>query len=420
MDVKVDSRVFNEIYLKNALRNDRRIQIYFGGSSSGKSYFIIGQRTVLDILAGQRNYLICRNTGSTISHSVWNELVSAINTMNLEAIFHFNKTDRVITCLLNQKQVIFKGLDDVQKIKSIKPLDGVITDIVIEEATELVSMSIIKDLIKRQRGKCNVKKRLTLIFNPILQSHFIYKEFFLGFWADNGDQFQANDEISIMKTTYKDNLRFLTEEDCDDLENESDLYYYNVYTLGNWGVLGNLIFKNWTTEHIDPALRASFDNHRHGGDWGFAKDPFAYIKLHYDKTRKKIYLLNEIYAPELTNEEAADLIRPYCGTDRVVFDSSEPKSIFEFTNKYHINAVSAKKGAGSVIQGIRWLQSQEIIIDSPLQNAINEFSMYKFKENRQGEVLPLPVDKNNHIIDSTRYATEGDIVESPGPVSIRM
>jgi phage terminase large subunit len=417
VDIKIDGRIFNDLYKQYALNNQHRIQIYYGGSSSGKSYAIVGQRTVLDILDGKRNYLICRNTGNTIDHSVWNEVINAINTMNLAPYFKANKSSKVITCTLNRKQIIFKGLDDVQKVKSIRPLEGPITDIIIEEATELTSPSIIKDLIKRQRGKTTVKKRLTLIFNPIYKTHFLYKDYFQGFWVDNGPQFQSKPGLSILKSTYRDNRRFLAQEDMDDLENEDDPYYYAVYTNGEWGILGNLIFTNWKTADLSE-LRRSADNRRHGVDWGFAKDPFAYGGIHYDRMRKKIYILNEVYETELLNEESAALIKPFVGQDRVACDSAEPKSILEYRTKYNINAYAVKKGPNSIIQGIRWLQAQEIIIDSSCQHAINEFTLYKYKENKDGEVLPLPVDKDNHIIDAVRYAMEEDIIENAGPVQV--
>lgn len=417
MNIKVDGRIFNEAYKKHALNNQHRIQIYYGGSSSGKSYAIVGQRTVLDLLKGDRNYLICRNTGNTIDHSVWNEVINAINTMNLAPYFKTNKSSKVITCTINKRQIIFKGLDDVQKVKSIRPLVGPITDIIIEEATELTNPAIIKDLLKRQRGKSAAKKRLTLIFNPIYKTHFLYKEYFAGFWQDNGPQFQSKPGLSIMKSTYRDNRRFLAPEDIEDLENETDPYYYAVYTNGEWGVLGNLIFTNWKTEDL-AKIKKEADNLRHGVDWGFAKDPFAYGRIHYDKTRKKIYLLDEIYETELLNEESAALIKPFVNQDRVACDSAEPKSILEYRTKYNINAYAVKKGPNSIIQGIRWLQGHEIIIDTGCQNAINEFTLYKYKENKDGEVLPLPVDKYNHIIDAVRYAMENDIIENAGPVTV--
>ena len=104
-----------------------------------------------------------------------------------------------------------------------------------------------KQLQKRLRGGDeSIIKRITLLFNPILQDHWIYEEFFLGKW-DESKNYYGDDKQLILKTTYKDN-RWLTPDDIAKLENETDRYYYEVYTLGNWGVLGNLIFTNWETK----------------------------------------------------------------------------------------------------------------------------------------------------------------------------
>ena len=77
INLKIKSRVFNAIY-KKYLKANQRYQLFFGGSSSGKSYFL-AQRCILDVVAGDRNYMICRNTASTIRKSVFNEIVKAIS-----------------------------------------------------------------------------------------------------------------------------------------------------------------------------------------------------------------------------------------------------------------------------------------------------------------------------------------------------
>ena len=245
-DVIIDPVIFNEVYLPH-LTNYARTQIFYGGSSSGKSVFL-AQRTIYDLMAGGRNYLICREVGRTIRGSVFTEVCRVISEWGVGELFKINKSDMLIACV-NGYQIIFAGLDDVEKLKSLAPAKGAITDIWVEEATE-TSRNSIKQLIKRQRGgRSDTPKRLTLSFNPILQSHWIYEEYFSKIaWADDQTEY-SGDGLTILKTTYKDN-RFLTDEDRSDLENETDTYYRNVYTLGNWGVLGNVIFTNWRVEDL--------------------------------------------------------------------------------------------------------------------------------------------------------------------------
>jgi phage terminase large subunit len=306
----------------------------------------------------------------------------------------------VITCLVNKKQILFAGLDDPEKIKSITPQDGVLTDIWVEEATEC-DRSAIKQLDKRLRGRSDCTKRMTLSFNPIIRDHWIYTEYF-SIW-DDGKTWAESGDLSILKTTYKDN-KFLMPDDIKALESETDHYYHEVYTLGNWGVLGGVIFKNWRVEDFSD-IEHTFPSFRHGIDWGFGVDPFAYTKTHYDKTRRRLYICNEICAVGLLNQEAAALVKPLAGHDIVVCDSAEPKSIAEF-RQLGINAVAAVKGPGSIEFGIKFLQSLEIIIHPRCQEARNEFATYKYKEDRNGNALPVPLDRNNHIIDNVRYQLE--------------
>lgn len=406
--LNIAPEVFNPIYLKHQLKNNNRYQIYFGGSSSGKSVSL-AQRSVLDVFNGKRNYLVVRNVQSTIKRSCLNEVTKAITNFNLSKYFDVNKTDMIITCNINDRQILFCGLDDVEKVKSITPIKGVITDIWVEEATE-IEYKDYKQLNKRLRGRSKVIKRIALSFNPILKDHWLYKEFF-DIWQDNKQYIEKNN-VSILKTTYKDN-NFLTQDDIDALENETDKYYYEVYTLGNWGVLGAVIFKNWRVEEFDSS---TFDNYRHGVDWGFADDPFAYIMSHYDKTRKKLYICDEIEVVGLLNNESAPMVKEKAGSSIVTCDSSEPKSVAEFKT-LRVNARSAKKGPGSIEYGIKFTQGLEIIIHPRCQNFKNEISKYKYKEDKNGNVLPIPVDKDNHLIDALRYSLEGDMTNNKVTVS---
>ena len=398
--LKISPKVFNDIYLKYGFKNEHRYQLYYGGSSSGKSYAILGQRTILDIIEGNRNYLIVRHTQNTIKKSSFNEIVKAISFFKLTEYFHINKSELTITCTLNNKQILFAGLDDPEKIKSITPIDGVITDIIIEEATE-TEYKAYKQLDKRLRGRAKVGKRMTFIFNPVMKDHWLYTEFF-DIW-DDSKKYAESETVSILKTTYKDN-KYLTTDDIKALEDESDKYYYEVYTLGNWGVLGALIFTNWRIEDISELI-PSFDNVYNGNDWGYSTDPFAFIRCHYDKMRKKLYIFDELYLYEADNEMSGNEVKQIIGRELVTSDSAEPKSVADY-KKMGINAKSAKKGSGSIEHGIKFIKSLDIIIHTKCVNTKMEFSKYKWKEDKNGNVLATPVDKDNHLIDALRYALE--------------
>ena len=390
------------IYWDNLIRNFKnRTQIIYGGSSSGKSY-AIAQRVVLDTIRG-RNTLVIRKTSNSMKSSCFNEILSKISDFGLMYLFKISLGDFTITCLDNNKQIIFKGLDDPEKIKSIKPISGVITDIWIEEATQ-VSYDDFQLLKTRLRGETKFIKRITMSFNPIIKTHWIYKQFFEGFWQDD-KQFVQNDTLSILKTTYKDNS-FLTQDDIQRLEAETDPYYRNVYLLGNWGMLAGAVFSNYEVKEFDPE---SFDNYRWGLDWGFGTSEFACVKLALDLPRREIYICEEIYQKGLTNDQAIPLVKALAGSGVVWCDSAEPKSITEFRSK-GINARAVKKGAGSIEQGINFIKRFKVYIHPRCVNTLAEFNAYRYKEDRKtGDVLPEVVDKDNHIIDALRYALESDM-----------
>lgn len=321
--------------------------------------------------------------------------------------FTLNKSDAVITCK-NGYQILFAGLDDVEKIKSLVPARGVLTDIWIEESTE-TERGDVKDLYKRQRGGDEgIKKRMILSFNPILQSHWIYDEYFKLAWSDDQKVYNSS-ELSILKTIYKDN-RFLTTQDIHDLENETDKYRYNVYSLGNWGILGHVIFTNWRVEDLS-GMVDQFTNHRNGLDFGFSVDPSALWVAHYDRPHKRIYVYDELYQKGLTNDLLADEVKRIIGSDYVKCDSAEPKSIAELQG-YGISAYGAKKGKDSVLFGYQWLQQQEIIMDKKCINTKMEISTAHWLEDAGGNAILKPSGKNDHLIAAGRYAHEDDMEDN--------
>ena len=392
------------IYVNDAyipyLNDTTRTQIFFGGSSSGKSFFL-AQRVVMDVLKGH-NYLIVRNVANTIKRSVYNQIVKTIIDFTFSEVFQMSKSEMVITCKRNNRQILFGGLDDPEKLKSITPIDGVITDIWIEEATE-TAREAYKQLTKRLRGATpdGIGKRIIFSFNPILQTHWIYQEFFWN-WDDSKNLYKS-DDLLILKTTYKDN-KFLTDEDIYALEHETDPYFYNVYTLGNWGVLGKVIFKNWRTEDLSDVI-PSFDNIYNGIDFGVT-DPNAFIRVHVNEGQKQIFVFNEYKKSNTLIDELAEELNNRISKDEfIVGDPQGAQAILELNNR-GITVIPAKKGPNSINDGISWLKEYEIIIDIHCQEFKNEIQSYHWQEDKLGNALPKPVDKDNHLIDALRYATE--------------
>lgn len=400
LKITIHDDIYNSVYVP-CLDLQTRTQVFYGGSSSGKSFFL-AQRCVEDLLMGDRNYLIVREVGNTLKTSVFNEIKKAISDYQVSDFFDINKSDMTITCNLNKRQAIFKGLDDEEKIKSVTPENGVITDIWVEEATEC-SYEAIKQLNKRLRGRSKVGKRLILSFNPIYKTHWIFKEYFQPIsWADDQKTYHG-DHLFILKTTYLDN-EWLEADDIYELENERNEYYRDVYTYGKWGVLGDVIFTNWRIDNLSPMI-PTFDRIRNGLDFGYSLDPNAFVRCHYDKKNQRIYIFNGWHKHGLTNPQIADALKEAIGQEPIFCDSAEPKSIAELQAD-GVDARPVKKGKDSILHGIKWLQRHEIIIDESLQHVINEFTVYQWKKDKDGNSLPIPVDADQHSIDAVRYALE--------------
>ncbi len=398
--------LFAPVYYPH-LNDTHRTQILYGGSSSGKSVFK-AQQAVNDVLRGGRNWLICRKIGKDSRHSTFVEVNKVIDSWGVASRFKVNKTDLTITGD-NGYQILFKGLDDLEKIKSIVVGKGAITDIWVEEATQTEADDI-RQLLRRQRGgDTTVRHRLHLTFNPILQSSWIYTTYFSPVAWANDQTWHEGDNLTILKTTYRDNP-FLGPDEIAVLENETQPYWRDVYTLGNWGILGDVIFSNWEVQDLS-GMTAQFTNRRNGLDFGFSSDPAAVVSTHYDKKHKTIYVFGEFYERGLTNDLLAQEVTKLVGSDIIVCDSAEPKSIAELS-RYGVYAAAAEKGKDSILHGIQWLQQQRLIIDKSCINTRNELQQYQWRKDKDGNALRQPVDKNNHIIDALRYAYESDSQEA--------
>ena len=228
VNIKISKKVFNDVYLPY-LENDDRYLIFYGGGSSGKSYFI-AQRYIYKLIHPTRcNLLVVRQTADTNRRSTFPLLKQVISNWNLAKHFKVNESDMRIKCLLTGNEVAFAGLDDVEKIKSITFENGELTDIWVEEATECQEADINQLKVRLRGGKS--KKQMVLSFNPINIQHWIKKHFIDSKLA------------TVCFSTYKDN-KFLTEDDKKALEDLklTDEYVYNVYCLGQWGILGKTVF----------------------------------------------------------------------------------------------------------------------------------------------------------------------------------
>lgn len=230
INIRISKKVFNKAFI-TYLSNNKRYLIFYGGAGSGKSFFVV-ERYIYKLLNSKMfNLLVVRATGKSNRDSTFALFKQIINKWKLGQYFKINESDLRIKCLLNGNEIVFSGLDDVEKLKSITFSKGELTDIWIEEASEILEADF-NQLDVRLRGK-GTKKQIVISFNPIDINHWLKKRFF-----DRSD-----DNIEICHTTYKDN-DFLDDDYKKLLESykDTDPYYYDVYCLGKWGVLGKTVF----------------------------------------------------------------------------------------------------------------------------------------------------------------------------------
>lgn len=253
--------------------DQHRYLVLKGGGGSGKSIF--AGRKILERCVSEPGHrmLVCRKVARTLRESCFKQLVGQAAEHYPDSGYKCNKSDLVIT-FQNGSEIIFAGLDDVEKLKSIYNITG----IWIEEASELLE-SDFNQLDIRLRGETRYYKQIILTFNPISIQHWLKKRFF-----DTPDPRARTHE-----STYKDN-RFLDDAAVRTLEafKDTDEYYYTVYCLGMWGVTGQSVFnaKEVTRrllENIKPVRTGYFefsDDGRRLGDIAWQDDPAGFIKIY--------------------------------------------------------------------------------------------------------------------------------------------
>ncbi len=373
--------------------NDCRYEIVWGGAGSGKSH--ITARKILYRLLKEshvkHNFLVIRKVDRTIKRSVFALVKNIISMWGLLDEFDINLTDKTMVYKPTGSQIMFSGLDDVEKLKSI---EGV-TSIWCEEATEL-NQEDFEQLDLRLRGNTGALKQITLTFNPISEQHWIKKVFF-----DD-----PIDGVFTLKTTFLDNS-FIDDEYKMVMENKkkTNLRYYNIYALGNWGVADGLIFNNVASRLIKQDEVQGLE-YVQGLDFGYTNDPSAFNQTYIDMKNKKIFVYDGFYRKGMPNAEIAQEIKNMQGHRHLTTaDSSEPKSI-DYIKTKGVNIRGAMKGPGSISTGIDFLLEFEIIVNAHLVEFMVEFSNYCWGTDKDGKATNKPADDFNHFIDGLRYACE--------------
>ena len=371
----------------------------YGSAGSGKSRFQ-AQRTIIKSFLSHRRgrkSLCIRKVFNTLKESVYSELKTVIYQWKLEAHFEMLKSPLSITNKVTGIPILFIGLDDVEKVKSISGVD----DIWIEEATELESMNEIAQLRLRMRGFDEVQMALT--YNPIDEYHFINTEI-------HQKRPPGHD---IHKFTYADNIKMLAADPnyapyMESLK-ESNPNYYQVYVLGNWGrVLEGLIYEQYLTGGAFPQKDGADDIQFYGLDFGFTNQT-ALVAMHVQDAlpKKRLFCKQVIYQSGMNTTamvEAFDNAKVRKDV-KIIADAAQPGLILDLKQAgYRVSP--CEKGPGSVLIGINRIRKYSIEIDAGSKDIVKEISNYQ-KRNHNGQWLEEPeLHQVDHALDAIRYGEQ--------------
>jgi len=389
IDLSAVTTTLNKTFIP-LLWDDHRNNVLVGGASSGKS-FDTAIKVVYKVLAepGHR-FLIVRKVGRTLKHSVYDQIRAIILNWSMYDLFNFNLTDLTITCKINGNEILFTGLDDVEKLKSIYG----VTDIWVEEASEILEADY-NQLDLRLRGETKYKKQIILTMNPISALHWIKSRFF--------DKVEP--DTLTHRSTYRDN-KFLDKDTISRLEGITDPYFKSVYVDGEWGVYGNIVFNNYIIHDFDFGEN-DLENICVGMDYGYIHAS-AIIRCGFKDG--ELYIFDELYGKSWTNADFIEAAQDQWGENakrwQITADSAEPDRIDEW-NRYGYRVDPAKKGKGSLKYGIDYLCQHRLHIHATkCPNLAREVQMFKRREDKSGVVIDDFVEINDDCIAALRYATE--------------
>lgn len=407
INLKQFYRTINKCYW-DFFEDRSRIRLLYGSAGSGKSFYSFQEMIYRIIVEDGQNYLIIRKVANTHRTSTYALTQQVISSYNLWSLFKENKADMTFTCLHNKNMIIFKGMDNREKLKSVTAKNGPITSVICEEATEL-SLDDFNQINVRLRGNVKVPFTITLLFNPISTNHWLYKEFFLK------KSFQKNFKVNILKTIYLQN-EYLDEDYRQVLESYKDIdeQFYRVYCLAEFGIYGDVIFNNYCLDSC-PYEEYDFDSIYAGIDFGFVH-PTVLIKLGFkDGT---LYAYNELCVFEKTNKEFIEVNEEFNILHKgevVVCDSAEPSKIKELV-QHGYGAIAAFKGKDSITRGIDFLKSQKFIVDpNKCPRLAQELEQYHWKKDKDGNVIEKPVELFDDAIHCCFYALESLSRSKPKP-----
>ena len=390
-----------------------------GGRGSGKSSDIAHIVTQL-LMRCAVNAVGIRYVDNTLEQSLYEQMKWAIEQQGVSHLFKFNKSPLRITYKPRGNYMIFRGAQNPERIKSLKDSKFPFAIGWIEELAEFKN-----------------EDEVTTITNSLLRGELddgLFYKFFYSYNPPKRKQSWVNKKYEtsfqpkntfIHHSTYKDNpfisKEFLSEVEAARARNPRRAEWeYDGKAIGS----GIVPFDNLRIEagSITDEMVANFDNIRQGLDYGYATDPLAFVRWHYDKKRNCIYAIDELYEVKCSNRRAAQWIKSNKYHYQDIIAEVEPKSNAEMRNEHDISKIrQVTKGPDSVEYGEKWLDDLDAIYIDPIRtpNIAKEFENIDYQTDRDGNPKPRLEDKDNHTIDATRYAFNDDMRKQPEPVNVK-
>ncbi|WP_301859559.1 PBSX family phage terminase large subunit [uncultured Megasphaera sp.] len=373
-----------------------------GGRGSTKSSYISIELILQLLRHPDCHAVVMRKVGNTLRNSVFPQLEWAIESLGLTAYFKTRTSPPEMTYSKTGQKILFLGVDDKSKIKSLKLPFGYVGLVWYEELDQFAGMDEIRNL-NQSLLRGGPAYWCFYSFNPPKsRNNWVNEEQLL----DDADRLVDHSTYLGVPPAWLGE-QFLLEAEKLKAKNETA---YNHEYLGEVTGTGGAVFENVEDMAMTNEQVSQFDRLHDGLDFGFAVDPLAYVAMQYDAKHEELYIFDEIYQQKLTNRQAAERIQQKSKGRRITADSAEPKSIAEMRD-YGLSITGARKGPDSVDHGMKWLQNlAHIYIDKRrCPNTYREFVNYEYERNRDGQFISSYPDKDNHAIDATRYAMERDM-----------
>ncbi len=372
---------------------------FSGGRGSLKSSTVSVLVPLLLINNPGTHALVMRKVANTIRDSVYAQYIWAIGELGMAAYWEAKVSPMELIYKPTGQKIMFRGADDPMKIKSIKVPFGYIAVTHFEEKDQFAGRAEIRTILQSTMRGGSKYWNFESYNPPISRDN----------WANKDSLEERTDRLCHKSTYLQAPPEWLGEQflaEAEHLKATDERAYQHEYLGIPVGTGGNVFDKLELREITEDEFKR-FDKIYQGVDFGWFPDPFAFIRLHYDRAHETIYLLDEIYQNKLSNEQSATIIKQRGYKDvRTICDSAEPKSVADF-RAMGLPAFEAVKGPGSVEYGMKFLQRRTIVIDRKrTPHAYEEFVGYEYERNKDGDIISGYPDANNHLIDATRYALE--------------